>query len=595
MARSTRTVIIGLVAIGFGLYAFNLENALFWDDDDWILNNPAVHGLSWEHIRFLFSHDVLAGIGQTSNYYRPVLMLSFAFNWALGGPSPFGYHLLSNGLHVANAVLLFLLLSSLLRRSATGLRHPDAAAAVAALFWLVHPLHTEAVTYIAGRGDPLSVFFMLSALAVLLVAQGQWQTARRWPVTAYPVPVSLLLATLAILSRETAVLFPGFAVIVLMSFVCSKEGFGRSLRSSLTAVWPFIALSAGYMLLRATVLNFEDTFNWYRSSNVYSESVAIRTWTFLGALFDYVRLAFVPVGLHMERSVPVLTSPLLWPVPLVLGLLVLLAAQIVRQWRAGNRLWFFGSAWFLLALAPASGIAVPINALIYEHWLYLPLVGVATVSGVSAVRFYEWTHGRSSRPAAVLVCSGMCYVAFLGAQSVRRNVLWGDTERFYTQILHYEPESVRVLNNLANLYADRDDADQAEPYWRRAVEADPNQPAPYYNLANLARDRGDVAAAEQLYLTAIARQETFHYAYRNLVALLLDQQRLDDAAVPLRKLTELEPADPTLYFVQAQIYYSNGERALARAALEQGAPHVRSAEHARAYEELRMALDGSGP
>lgn len=585
MSRETRLIILGLVIIGFALYAFNLNDALFWDDDDWIIDNPAVHALAWENVKFLFSHDILAGIGQHSNYYRPVLMLSFALNWAVSGPSGWSYHLVSNLLHLANAVLVFLLLSRLLAT----LRRPELAgrativAAIAALFWLIHPFQTEAVTYVSGRGDALSVFFMLSAAMLLL-------RAPKFAFGTYHFPAALALALLGILSRETAVLFPGYLVLLLMTFGFAGESFLRACIRSLKAVWPFIALSAAYLIARMTFLSFGNLLNWHRTVNVYSESVTVRIWTFLGALREYIRLTVFPVGLHMERTVPVLTSPFQWPVPLVLTILVIGIWFLVFSWKKGNRIPFFGFAWMLLALAPASGIAAPINSLIYEHWMYLPLLGPAVLLTVYGVRLYEWARARSRVFGMVLLVIGACYLVFLSAQTIARNRLWGDTEAFYRHILSYVPDNVRVLNNLANLYAERGDPERAENFWTRAVEADPTQPAPYHNLGNLARDRGEPEEAEQLYLTAISVDERFHYAYRNLVALYLEQRRFEESAQLLAKLLELQPTDASVYYVFAQLMSVVGENEFAVELLRKGAPFARTSEQVSDFEQLLRRL-----
>src|SRR3989344_4479756 len=146
-------LILALITIGFFIYAFNLNNPLFWDDDEWIKGNAFVH--SFSYLKEIFTQNVEAGFGLSSNYYRPLLLLSFVFNYVIHGIAPFGYHLVSNGLHIASGVFIFFLLSKFLN---------SRASFIAALIFLVHPVQTEAVSYVSGRGDPMSAFFMLLAL-----------------------------------------------------------------------------------------------------------------------------------------------------------------------------------------------------------------------------------------------------------------------------------------------------------------------------------------------------------------------------------------------------------------------------------------------
>src|SRR3989338_1378397 len=106
----TALLILVLIVVGFFVYSFNLNNQLFWDDDDWIINNNFVHQISWSNIKFWLTNNALSGVGLESNYYRPFLFFTFAFNYMISGINPFSYHLFSNLVHIANGVLVFLLL-----------------------------------------------------------------------------------------------------------------------------------------------------------------------------------------------------------------------------------------------------------------------------------------------------------------------------------------------------------------------------------------------------------------------------------------------------------------------------------------------------
>ena len=112
MITSKQNLIIGtlLVVVGFYLYSFNLNNQLFWDDEDWIVNNPYVQSFSWSNVKFIFSHSALSGIGLVSNYYRPFLFLTFMANYIISGTAPIAYHLVNNFVHITNAVLMFFII-----------------------------------------------------------------------------------------------------------------------------------------------------------------------------------------------------------------------------------------------------------------------------------------------------------------------------------------------------------------------------------------------------------------------------------------------------------------------------------------------------
>ncbi len=222
-------------------------------------------------------------------------------------------------------------------------------------------------------------------------------------------------------------------------------------------------------------------------------------------------------------------------------------------WRRSDKkafdVWFFGSAIFFLNLAPSSGI-IPINARLYEHWLYFSLFGFFTVAAFYIDRLWSWLERRKREAVPVLVITLVLYCLFLGIQTIRRNLLWGDTEQFYLNILHYEPQDVRVLNNLGNWYSDNGDNASAAPLYQQAIAADPTQPAPYYNLGNIARDSAQPAQAEALYQQAIPADPTFHYAYENLTQLYLDENKPAQALAELQQLEKIDPSAQTEQNIQ---------------------------------------------
>src|SRR3989338_11005707 len=96
-----------LIFVGFLVFAFNINNVLFWDDIDWIVNNPHVHSFSLSNIGNWFSDDVLGGVGLSSNYYRPLLLFTYAINYSISGTVPWSWHLFSNSIHIINGLLVF--------------------------------------------------------------------------------------------------------------------------------------------------------------------------------------------------------------------------------------------------------------------------------------------------------------------------------------------------------------------------------------------------------------------------------------------------------------------------------------------------------
>ncbi len=564
--------IMVLIVIGFLVFGFNLNNQLFWDDDDWIIQNPFVH--DFQHIKEIFTENILSGFGLNSNYYRPLLLVSFAFNWVLHGANSFGYHLVSNFFHIGSAILIFLLLTT--RRFVV---FGQRAAFLAALFWLIHPLNTEAVTYISGRGDPMSVFFMLLALWLYVIAQGI--SRKFWLLSG-----SILSMVLAVLSRETAILFPALLMIFLLFFEY-KDRVWTALKKSFIASIPFWIVSIVYFLLRLTVLNFNNTLNFYSKANIYTENLSYRLFTFGHVLVEYFKLILVPLNLHMERDLPIKTSLFQWPV----WLAVIIVTVILFVWyvlykksEAGkidpihHRVWGFSWTWFFVGLAPVSGI-IPINAIMYEHWLYLPLVGVAILFGFYLSKLLSVLKSKRFLYSLVIAVI-VAYASFLSILTIKRNIVWGNPVGFYEDILRYNPETVRVINNLANLYSDEGKNDKAAELYQQAIESRNGRffAQPYYNLGNIYRDEGNINRAIELYKQAVEVDPLFPFTYQNLAVIYAERGELNQAVEMLEKVKELRSLDPLVYYNLAIVYNVQGNLEAAAQNVELGLKLIKGNE-----------------
>jgi hypothetical protein len=147
-------VLLILVLTGFFCYTNSFSNQLFWDDHDGIVNN--VYIKDWSYLPQYFSENLIAGAGQISNYWRPLVLISFALDYHLAGLSPIIYHLTNLFWHVLSAWFVYLLFYLLSKK--------QWPAIIPAFIFLIHPLQTEAVTYVSGRADPMAAAFVLGSL-----------------------------------------------------------------------------------------------------------------------------------------------------------------------------------------------------------------------------------------------------------------------------------------------------------------------------------------------------------------------------------------------------------------------------------------------
>ncbi|MBI1273513.1 MAG: tetratricopeptide repeat protein [Alphaproteobacteria bacterium] len=449
------------------VYADVYDNAFLLDDEFLILKNAFLR--NWDSLGDIFTTSSTAGFGGTDNFYRPLQITLYLLVYQFAGASEPAFHFLNIMLHAANACLLLVL--------ARGLGFNPVAAFLAALLWAVHPVHTEAVTYMSATADVLYAFFCLLGAAVL--AHGP---ARRAMLPACVCFIAGLLA------KETAIIFPLLAISVV-SF--RHEGAGRA--RALLATWPLWLIAAIYIALRFTLLDF-DGMDFYKTPNHYSEDMAVRVWTFLATLPAYLQMLFWPAGLHMEREFPVFASAAAGPVLGGAAIMLLASALFVRgafgKAGRGARSLGWGIFWAGAAYAPCTGILLPVNALVLEHWLYLPAAGLAIGAGEAVAV----TLGRWRRAQSFAVIAALAVAATLGICTYRQNTVWRDAVTFYSHILRHESGVARVYNNLGMAYEERGDYARAVEQYRKAIALYDVYPQTHHNLA-LALLRGPGARA----------------------------------------------------------------------------------------------------
>jgi len=281
-----------LVLAGLLVYSNAYKGGFLWDDEYLVKENaylkagPAV-------FRFLYQ-DIGAGADKEYSSYRPVQMLSYGVDYLFWKLKPAGYHFGSILTHIASALafcwLVFLIFGD--RRLAL----------LASLFFVAHPVHTEAVTYISGRADPLAALFAFLAFSFYL------KTLKRGEGGSYILMgVSYLLA---LLSKEHSVILP--LLILVYHYAFSKRINTRSFAT-------LAAMALGYLVLRMTVLSA------LLFKGIGTSTFPQRIPGSFVAIFNYMRLLIAPWPLHMEYGEKIFpwTEPRCW-----LGIFALIAINL---------------------------------------------------------------------------------------------------------------------------------------------------------------------------------------------------------------------------------------------------------------------------
>jgi protein O-mannosyl-transferase len=497
--------------VGFAVYFNSFGNEFFWDDEDLITKNVYVQSF---RVDKFFSENEIAGVGQISNYWRPLLLISFALDYKLWGLHPVGFHLTNTLFHIFNAWLLFFIFGYLLVKRLKNERG-YLLSFLASLIFLIHPLQTEAVTYTAGRGDPMSALLSLLAIGTYVLFR-----EKKRPCA---LAASLIFFAAALLVKEQAVFLPLLLFLVEFIFY-SETGFKKTLISWVKRLWPFFVVSLIYAILRLTVLNFNDILSGveHRLGGNYDTSVWTRLLTFCSVALSYLKLLFIPTGLHMAREVAPVTSIFSWPVAGFLSLAGSLSFVSVKLWKR-NRLIVFGLLWCAIILLPRTNI-ISVNRPMYEHWLYLPIFGfwLAAFSVLSLL--YERL--RPVDVKKVFKVLGVVVFIFLfflfSFLTVSRNFDWQGPITFYEKNLRYTPNSYIQMNNLAMAYADQGRHEEAIAMYRKSLSVADVYPQVHYNLGNSLVAVGQKEEASKEYRRAIEISPEFFVAYVNLIGVLND-------------------------------------------------------------------------
>ena len=236
-----RTYILFIILIILLIYSNSFSNEFVWDDEFLIIKNPAI--TSWNYAWIHFALDLYHSF---SNYYRPIQMISYMMDFSVWRLNPFGYHLTNVFLHICVSLSLFILLQLM-----TGDKR---IAFIGTLFYALHPAHTAAVTYIAGRADSLTALFSL--LSLILFHRHFKAQRNNTALRLYIGSLGLFL--LAILSKEISIIFPVIILFYRLFFISDDEvEKSRGIIKFHYLSW-FVIIVGVYAVLRIHALNFQE-------------------------------------------------------------------------------------------------------------------------------------------------------------------------------------------------------------------------------------------------------------------------------------------------------------------------------------------------
>ncbi len=502
-----------LLAVTFLLYSNTLMVPWYYDDFTNIIEQP-----------YLFDPEQMTRLMLS---FRGVAKLSFAMNYSLGGLYLPGFHLVNITIHAGSTIAFYLILKRVFRES-------PVIPFLCALFFSVHPVQTQAVTYIVQRMTSLSGFFFLLALYFYIRFRENCNSKTESPglptiacwITAF------LAGSLSVFTKENAIVLP--AVLYLFDWYFlggSSEGWRRILLRTL----PFAAIPFLFALFffLAPLYNGAgvDSLTNTATTIISSRNLSPVTYfvTQLGVIWTYLRILVLPYGITLDYSYPVVDRLLtLRSVVAGTGLVGLLLFAF-RLRHSAPRI-SFGIAWFFLTLAVESSF-IPLDPL-FVHRLYLPVAGFIIVVMDLLMRL--------PRRGAVLAffCAAISIYMFVTWQ---RNTLWNDPAAFYEDNLRQAPHSERVRNLLAEQYMRQGRDEDAKRLLVEAIRINPSFGSPVVALANIYINEGNKSEAFALLEKGIRANPNDHELHNSLGSLYSMIGRRGMAEYHLQKAISLRP------------------------------------------------------
>jgi tetratricopeptide (TPR) repeat protein len=535
--RKNWQIALAIFFLGFVLYANTFNNQLFWDDFDSIVNNQYIR--DWNYFPKYFSENLTAGAGIRDNYWRPLLLISFSLDYHLGGLTPFVYHLQNFFWHSLSAFLMYILLAKIFKNKVTGF--------FSALLFLFHPLQTEAVAYVAGRADPMqAALLLLSFWFFLPYVEGKDRRKN--------IIYSLIFFASALLVKERSLVFP--AILLIYLFTLHSENIFQDWQKKLKNTLPFLLIAFVYFLLRLTVLHFADTFDLGQPNNIGADNFGEKILIYLKGLSVYFGLLFWPAKLYMEKTISVPSSFFDWSV--FFGFTLALSSVLVIFYSLKKkRIAAFGMLWFWTAFSPSFYI-YPIQGLLYEHWLYFPMIGLL-ISFL--IPLFAYLNKKNSLSLNYFVISVFAFfVLGLGGRTILRNNDWENPISFYEKNIALGGTSGRVYTNLGLSYAEAGENEKAIGAYKKAIALNENLFQPWYDLGNTFSAMGQNEKALAAYAESIKINPYFTPAYNNSVKIFIDQKKFFEAIALLEKANETNPQNIQLLYNLGAVYYQSNNK-----------------------------------
>ena len=526
-----------------------------YDDVHYILENTFLR--EPRHFLRIFTSPLIPFSGTMGRgLYRPVTALTYAVNYWISGPNPDSFHLANRLLHVITCLGIFWALQRLLSKESH-------IPLITTLIFAVHPIQTEAITYIVGRADALAMlFFILAWLSYIRARQSPSRQIKIY------LP-SVLFYSLALLSKESAITWLGVAI--LTEFLYFSEGKLRDFL--LTFRQNFLKIYAPYFLV--TILYLWAFFEIgkrslkgrvpFLNNPLVRASTSARLLTASNVLFQSMGQLLWPRHFSVDyyyNQIPVIPN---WRSAAglgVLGLCALLLGSLFWTYRHSKTA-FLGLSFFLITYSIVSNFVLLTGTIRGDRLLYMPSLGVFLFAGAAIARM----EGLSNKTAPRNIVRGALALLLiaLAVRTVERNRDWHDGLSLWVQTVRVSPHSATAHKALGVEYYNRGELNAALEQYRIAESIYPEYPDLFNDLGTLLLQQGKTDEAIS-YLRRAVNQVPRPITRHNLALALrahgdYEEAKLQEDAIIAYydALIKKEPSNANHHYFKGNALYSQGK------------------------------------
>ena len=552
ISSSKYTAIAILLIISIGVYLNALPNKFVYDDEFQVLGNLWLRDVKYIPEIFLTNVWAFAGEERLSNYYRPLMHMIYMIDYHIFGLKPWGFHLTNIIFHAGVTLLVFLISSILINQPQSPnpksqILNPKSQilspAFIAALLFAAHPIHTEAVTWVAGIPELSFTLFYLLSFYLYIKSDGKWGKG---------IILSLIFFFLSTLCKEPALTLP-FLMLVYDYSISRSSVYSSQLtvHSIMKRYLPYLIVAGGYFVLRTYAIG------GFAPKKVHVQLSNYEYFINIFPLFtQYLEKLLLPINLNFFYVFHPISSifQLKGIIALILTLGFIFLVYVFRR----HKVVFLSLLWIVIPLLPVLYIPALGESTFTERYLYLPSVGFVVLAALAIERISQLKALRQTANY-VIISILVILTGLYSAGTIKRNYIWRDSYTFWTDTVKKSPDGYIPHGSLGNVYFEQQKFEDAIKEYMIAIKLKPDSPEAHNSLGLVYFEQQRFEDAIKEYMIAIKLKPDSIEAHNNLGLVYFEQQRFEDAIKEYMIVIKLKPNFPAAYYNIGNVYSTLGK------------------------------------